>query len=180
MNLPLFNNAGRLSNGVKRRHDGGGDAWANAHRQLPSSVFLQDIDSFFGSLFFGKHCEEELFVEYEPDHFRNASSWIREFGVVALFDRKSTSSAAHADSNNVSTAWYLWLCRSFAEKQPVAPKFFFVIGGQQPPWTLLEIDIYTGLKNSSTIIDENDNWLQLFPKLGLIDLRNTLRDWVAS
>lgn len=172
----------RLSNGVRARADGMGDAWANQHRiQLPTSHYFQDIDAMFGAAFFGKNTAEQLFVEYEPNHFKHKESWVRDFGAVAFFDRKTSRNAAYADKNNVSVAWYLWLCRTVGRYQPIPPKFFFVFGDANPPWEMLEIDIETGRSTGVSVqLGIDHSWSELWKQLGLTDIRNTLRDWVGQ
>jgi hypothetical protein len=130
------------ANGVRLRVDGKGDGWAEAHRNLGPTFNMQDIDALFGIMAFGVNGMERVFAEYVPDDYRNRGRMIRKFSVVALFDRKSSTSAI--DCSDVSCAFYLFLCRALATQQSKPPRFFYVVGGKGPPWLLREVNIETG------------------------------------
>ena len=173
-----FDPTERNNQGIKVRLDGAGDSWANQHREsLPKEFYFQDVDALFGTVVFGHNTGERLFLEYVPDNYKNRNNQVREFGVVAIFDRKSSRNAAFGNHNRVSMGLYLWLCRSLGKIQPIKPKFFFVIGGQSPPWTMIEIDIETGEKIREAIIDTSD-WSNIWAELELIDLRNEIVKWL--
>jgi len=104
----------RDQRGVKTRYDGGGDAWAEAHRNLGTSFNMQDLDALFGFVAFGVNGAEKLFLEYQPDDYKNRKQIIRRFAAVAMFDRKNSIKTAFNKNNLVSTANYLWQCRCFA------------------------------------------------------------------
>lgn len=168
----------RLNNGVRRRMDGAGDGWANAHRKgLGNRFYLQDMDGVVGHLSFAQNTGDRLFMEYVPDNYENRNSLVRAFGVVALFDRKTTLGAAKA--SRVSTSLYLWLCRVMAEHQPVPPRFFWVIGGQEPPWRLVELDVFEGKVFGEQAVIQHatspDHWQAIWRSLGLTRLRQELR-----
>ena len=165
----------RMGNGVKSRNDGGGDAWALDHRKLGPTFNMQDIDGVFGTIAFGSNTGESLFIEYQPDAYRNKGNVIRQFSTVAVFDRKTSRQAAEHSENSVSTAFYLHLCRQMAMVQPKPPRFFFVIGGQVPPWELVEININDGVKTERGEIDGN-NMRNVWDTIGLVELRQGLRD----
>ncbi len=164
--------------GVRVRRDGLGDGWAQGHRLLGKTFNMQDLDALFGFVAFGVNGAERLFLEYQPDHFTNANRMIRRFAAVAMFDRKSSVQAAF--NSTVSTANYLWQCRCFARQQPLKPKFFYVVGGQEPPWEMIELDIDTGDHLGQKVIQSNrkEDWLAVWDHLGLADLRENLRAWV--
>jgi hypothetical protein len=178
----------RLPNGVKRRMDGEGDGWAAAHRSLDDAgdingikdigFPMNDVDVMFGFQAFGMNTGDKLFVEYQPDGWPNRSKFIRQFAVVALFDRKFTENAAFSSANRVSTAYHLWICRTFATCQAYPPRFFYSIGGQTPPWVMVELDITTGQRcGRNTIIKtaSHAEWIDIWDRLGLVDLRLALR-----
>src|SRR5262245_58929359 len=122
---------------TKPRFDGKGDAWANMHRaKLGHGYHMQDQDVNFGFQAFAVNSAEKFFAEYVPDDFRNYGKAIREFRTVALFDRKLSIEAIDSQMNAVSRAFYLWLCRTLGRYQAVEPKFFYIIGDQQPPWKM--------------------------------------------
>jgi len=83
----------RHSNGVRVRADGCGDAWAQAHRKLGPTFNMQDIDALFGIMAFGQNTGDKLFLEYVPDDYRNRGKAVRDFRVIAMFDRKSSRQA---------------------------------------------------------------------------------------
>ena len=169
------------NNGVRSRIDGQGDGWALAHRDLGPTFNMHDVDAMFGVCAFGQNTGEKLFLEYVPDNYQNRFKTIRKFGYVALFDRKSSMQALMAERNKLSTAFYLSLCRTLGLSQPVMPKFFYVIGGQEPPWIIREVDIETGelLDNVAELHNAgNNDWRRVWKCLGLIELRETIRKWV--
>lgn len=181
MNEYLFDQSERLLNGSKARWDGKGDAWANAHRaELGSGCFMQDVDACFGTMVFGQNTGERLFLEYVPDDYVNRTKTIRDFAIVAFFDRKASIEAAYANKNLVSRALYVWLCRVLSQYQPIAPRFFYVVGGQIPPWRMIEIDILSDEKTEHPPIEKVTDWKRLWAALGLSELRDALARWVSS
>jgi hypothetical protein len=169
----------RLGNGVKRRMDGAGDMWASAHRELGGGYQMNDVDAIFGFEAFGANTGEKLFLEYEPDNYEYRLEIIREHAVIALFDRKSTEGAAFCGNNRRSFSFYLHLCRVISSAQAYPPRFFFCVGGQSPPWCLMEIDVKTGahIKGRNTIIETTQpaDWRRIWDALGLTELRLKLR-----
>jgi hypothetical protein len=171
----------RLDNGVRVRRDGQGDAWANTHREgLGNKFYLQDIDALFGMEVFGANTGDRLFIEYEPDNYENRFNAIREFALVAMFDRKATLAGAMHPGSKVSRDLYLWLCRTIGLAQPIAPKFFLVIGESEPPWQMIEIDINTGRKLGEPSEVDGDNFRQVWNQLGLAELRSQLRRYINT
>jgi hypothetical protein len=174
---------------VKRRKDGRGDGWAAAHRLLHEDrnakgikrigFHMEDIDQMFGSeTAFSVNCADRLFCEYQPlDGHENRYKIIRDHALVALFDRKLTAAAAaHAD-NYLSLSLYLKICR-LGDVQLRAPRFFFCIGGHDPPWILSERNIWTGEKCGRDVIietREGAHWRRIWDEIGLTDQRLDLR-----
>jgi len=174
-----FDQTPRNATGTKKRLDGQGDAWANQHRaSLPKDYYFQDVDAMFGAVVFGKNTGEKLFLEYVPDGYKNRTKKIRSFAVVAIFDRKVTREAAFSNYNTISCALYLWLCRTLGESQPQKPRFFYVIGSQEPPWTMIEINITTGEEIGQETKLERVDWKIVWETLGLTSLRNELACFV--
>ena len=171
----------RNKQGVKTRFDNRGDSWAVQHReQLGGAFWMQDVDAMFGHLAFGHNTGERLFLEYAADDFSNRLNSIRRFALVAMLDRKSTSEAAFDEKNRVSTAFYLYICRAVGECQPVAPKFFFVIGKDRPPWTMVELDIRTGEQKDEAITLPIADWRSVWAALGLSSMRSELTRWLQG
>ena len=169
----------RMDNGVKSRFDAKGDGWANAHRLMGQTFNMNDVDALFGMVAFGQNCANRLFAEYVPDSYSNRPNLIRSFALVCLFDRKSNINAALCDHNRVSSAFYLWLCRQ--PIQPKKPMFFYVIGEEAPPWTMLGIDLDTGQQNNNDEIlreSSKSEFMRVWDKLGLSSLRNELRSFI--
>lgn len=171
-----------LENGVKARNDGKGDAWADSHRTLGRDFYMSDIDALFGTLVFGQNTAERLFMEYVPDHYTKRDAQTRDFAVVALFDRKRTREAAFDRFSKLSKDFYLWLCRLIASAQPNPPRFFYVIGGDKPPWEMIEIEIKSGknLGERATVDGTPDGWRNAWLNLGLLGLRSELKRWIES
>lgn len=168
-----------LFNGVKKRFDGKGDAWAEGHRILGPTFNMQDMDGFFGLTVFGANTGDRLSLEYVPDNYKNKLSFIREFALIGMFDRKASIVTTLDEMNRVSSAFYLWQCR--LPKQPIEPKFFYVIGGQSPPWTMIEINIHDGEQTGTqdTLIENSKtDWMRVWRTLGLIDIRRELKKWI--
>lgn len=170
----------RDRNGVRYRADGKGDAWAIAHRSLGTGHQMHDVDALFGCHAFGMNTGEKLFLEYEPDHYENRSKVIRNFAVVAMFDRKTSEVAAFSSENRLSRALYLWQCRTFATRQSVQPKFFIVVGNQMPPWKMIELDIWTGERTGDPTLVNAQNFAEVWDALGLSGLRLELRKWISK
>ncbi|NCC85188.1 MAG: hypothetical protein EOM03_13835 [Clostridia bacterium] len=171
----------RLSNGVKVRMDGKGDAWSNAHRdQLGNNAFMQDLDAMFGFAAFGHNTGERLFLEYVPDSWENRHNSMRTFGVVALFDRKASLGAAFSGKNALSSNFYRFLCRLIASAQPIPPRFFYVIGGQEPPWTMVDVDICNGQEIGNRVELTSANFKTMWESLGLGSARNVLMQWTCA
>jgi hypothetical protein len=173
----LFDDGLKFGNGVKRRADGKGDAWANAHRDALGPGFpMNDVDGCFGFVAFGSNTGDRMFIEYVPDDYVNRFNVIREHAVIALFDRKATEELAFSDNNCVSLSLYLYQCRAFSAAQALPCRFFFCIGGQKPPWRMVEVNIETGERiNGPDIILKSANWRCIWDALGLIELRSNLR-----
>lgn len=154
--------------------------WALAHRsKTPKNFYMNDIDAFFGKMWFQKNSGYKLFAEYIPDD--NYGEVIKKFALISLFDIKETKKAmeyALHGPNPISTAFYLYLARVIGKNQKYDPKFFFVIG-KEGPWELIEINIHTGNKTGkSAIISENDvNWVSQYKDLGLLELQQNLYQW---
>lgn len=169
----------RLKNGAKRRNDSRGDAWANSHRdELGAGFNMTDVDGLIGSFSFAANTGDRLFLEYVPDHYSNRNNKVRNFGVVAVFDRKSTESAAMDSRNAVCNAMYMWLCRLVGAHQEIMPKFFYVIGGQSPPWTLIEMNPETGERVQECVL-ESMNWRAVWETFGLAALREELKSRIS-
>ena len=165
--------------GVRIRNDNAGDEWATAHRSLGPTFNMHDIDALVGFMAFGQNTGEKLFLEYVPDAWNNRSKLIRNFAAVAMFDRKATEATAFSEHNRLSVAYYLWLCRCVGGSQPLPPKFFFVVGGKSPPWTMIELDISTGERTGvRQEITSTRDWRPLWDAVGLSKIRNQLRAFV--
>lgn len=176
-----FDPTPRNTNAVKQRLDGQGDEWANQHRRsLPKEFYLQDVDAMFGGVVFGQNTGERLFLEYIPDDYENRTKRIREFFVVSIFDRKTSEQAAFGNHNIVSTAFYLHMCRTYSNAQPYAPRFFFVIGNEEPPWEMIEIDIHDAKETGERVTLYRANWKKVWNRLGLSDLRRDLTAWLQT
>lgn len=165
--------------GVRIRADGGGDAWALAHRNLGKGYNMHDIDAIFGFHAFGSNTGERLFQEYEPDNYDNRGSIIRSFAIVAMFDRKATEQAAFSPENKLSLAFYLHQCRAHAKSQSHAPRFFLVIGTQVPPWEMIELNISDGSEVGRKSVT-GQNMREVWDALGLSDLRLALRRFILG
>jgi hypothetical protein len=163
---------GRDDRGVLVRSDGKGDAWANLHRShLDDRYFMIDFDGWQvcePSMEHGENTEDHLFAEVVPDGKKGQA--IRNYRYVALFDRKATVSA-------MQHAWftqpvYLHMCRVFTGYQSQRCRFIYVIGGQTPPWTLQEVDIYHGTFGVPVRLDaQKESWVRIWASIGLTGVR---------
>lgn len=163
----------RLPGGAKARRDGKGEPWAEAHRLLGAGWQMLDLDA----------------VEFEPDNVENRGKLVRTHAIVAFLERKASLDAARA--SHVTVSVYLCLARIVANWQPYPPRFFFVIGGAAPPWTLQELDIATGKEIAPTWCvpalnvpeaQAKEALHQALAKVwrdsGIYDLRVRLREWL--
>lgn len=166
--------------GVRRRMQGGGDAWAHWHREnVPIQCWMTDFDCVVGTVYFARNYEDALFAEIAGDP--HPEKLRREFAVVAVFERKATEEAAFSPKAVVSCAFQLHFCRVYANWQPskFPPRFFFVIGGDSAPWTMIELDIWTGERVGVPLKIKNGNGEQIWRSLGLLDLRKDLDEWLT-
>lgn len=169
---------GILPNGVKARADGAGDPWALDHRSLGRTFNMHDLDGLFGHIAFGQNTGERLFLEYAPDDYSNHAKVFRRFAIIAMFDRKSSRDWALNERNRLSTALYLWMCRTFGAIQPRNPKFFYVIG-MDYPYAMVELNLDTaGFIGEYRL--ERDDWMSVWKATGLIEARLQLNRWILS
>ena len=170
--------AERMRNGVKSRFDGGGDKWANEHRvRLWRDDYMQDIDAIFGMEIFGKNTADRLFAEYVPLGHEDHNRLQRRFGLVALFDRKISEFAAFHKGSKMSLDLYLWLCRIIGSTQSIDPKFFYVCGNNEMPWTMIEIDIHTGNRTGEPhVITCEQEWRRVWSALGIREIRRRVSE----
>jgi hypothetical protein len=162
----------RDSRGVLVRSDGAGDAWAKLHRtHLDRTYLMVDFDGWHVGEPTGEHAEnteDHLFAEVVPDWRK--SQRIRRYGYIALFDRKATQAA-------VDRAWftlpvYLHMCRIFTWYQHRPCRFIYVVGGQQPPWHLIELNIHTGASGMPLLLDDQkESWINIWATTGLTGAR---------
>lgn len=155
-------------NGVKPRFDGRGDAWAMEHRyKLDRFDLMADVDAFIGV--FAANGSERLFVEYAID--RSSSAVPRDFGVVALFDRKRNEQASN--DSNITKEFYMWLCRALGRLQrDVVPQFWHVIGGDEPPWEMRRFDVTTGEVAYIGTVESQEEWRSMWSQAGIKRLRS--------
>jgi hypothetical protein len=163
---------GRDDRGILIRTDGEGDYWAYLHRHLlPKRYLMTDLDGWMvreEDLECRENTENLTFIEIVPDHQINAL--IREVYYVAIFDRKASQFAVNNSTKTLS--WYLDLCRKVSQNQPLACRFIYVIGRQQPPWELREYDIYTGKFGEAIMLDgQRSTWLKIWEATGLTGTR---------
>lgn len=166
------------ANGVKPRYDKKGDQWAAMHRNLGPTFNMHDVDAVMGHVSFAENTGDRFFLEYVPDSYQNRYDRVRKFGAVAFFDRKSSLEFALSAKNTLSISFYLWLARAAAVEQPVAPLFFFVVGEQRPPWSLHEVDIYTGELTGKSAMVGAGSWSAMWSNLGICAVRDQLRRWI--
>lgn len=185
----LFENADserrdRLDNGSKARMDHGGDAWANEHRSgLPRFCYMTDFDAICGSMAFQVSSANKMFVENVVLADQKSNTLVRSYATVALFERKATLFAAEDPRNAFQTAYYLDLCRKIALQQSEPPRFFFAIGTQEPPWTMIEIDIVTGERIPGHFVVASNGingWEPMWRAAGLFSLRERLRTSIIT
>lgn len=170
----------RRENGVRARTDGRGDGWAEAHRELGPQNYMQDVDGFFGMLAFAQNSAERLFVEFTADAFGNRGAIARRFAVIALFDRKRSIDAVRGEQTALSAQFYRWLCREVGTRQPKRPRFFYVVGSDAPPWTMLEVDIDTGERTELPRIIRRPDMRDIWNAIGLSALRAELAAWLLA
>lgn len=175
----------RNGRGVRVRADGCGDGWAQAHRVLGPAFHMQDIDALFGVMAYGWNTGERLFLEYVPDDFRNRGKAVRDFRVIAMFDRKRSREAAFVGDGEtrVGLALYLWIARTLQACQKTPVRFFFVIGGQAPPWRMVELSVETGRTTGREHLIESaskEHWDRLWDEIGLTGLREAVRQQMAE
>jgi len=161
----------------RSRIDGQGDSFGNAHRSLGSEYYMNDFDVLVGSLDFAKHTENSLFAEYEPDPVCNKNNLIRQFGTIAIFDRKGHWGAC---SMNIATKYQLQVCRALSECQPVPVRFFWVVDVENG-YAMQEICTTTGERLDSRILPlDGSLWSNIWKEVGLYGNRIRLREWLRK
>ena len=170
---------------TRLRNDNGGDRWANAHRHnLSDNWYLMDMDGYFGLLAFAANTGNRLFMEYVPDDWKNRESATREFGWVAIFDRKRNEQAMRSSGAKLSKDMYLCLCRRLGRCQPVMPRFFYILGtGEHGPWPLVEYDVWTAKEIGHIATLQNDEfskgaWDRIWNSIGLEQARKKIEAWL--
>ena len=163
---------------TKPRFDGKGDSWARSHRSnLPGNYYMTDID---GLGLFTMNSSNEFFCEYVVGYPRDSADRKVTRGVFALFDRKASLDSAFSE-RNATLGVYLLIARGLAREQTVAPKFCFVIGGQDPPWRVIEVDIYTGNRTGNeSYVSTDDGWMDAWIQLGIDVTRKKLLTMICG
>jgi hypothetical protein len=168
----------RLGNGVLARAKSGGDVWANFHRHRLDSLHLMvDIDCVLGATAIPEIWSDRVFAEMAPDARKNKNSIIREWCLVALFERKRTLHASQIENAVRSASFQLDLCRKYGHFQPVQPRFFFVVGTDDP-FTMHEVGITTGRSVGVPVVIESleGHWQRTWNELGLTAAHYELRE----
>jgi hypothetical protein len=173
----------RLRNGVRARCDGKGDPWAREHRiELGNERFMTDLDGVMGAVLFERTCADETFCEYVPDVWSNRVSLVRDFALVACFERKrSRNLVVRRDGGlvpDVGTSFLLWLCRVVGTQQPLMPRFFFVFG-QCAPWEMTAVDPLTGTVGKTYGYGRGE-WHLTWDDSGITRARQELRHWLEK
>jgi hypothetical protein len=147
---------------------------------------MQAVDCMFGFTAFGSNTADRLFLEYAPDGTAadKLVKRVRTHGFVAMFDRKCSEGKAFDPSNYLSLSVYLDACRALSERQGTNVRFFFVIGGNEPPWTMIEVDRFTGERTGSPVEirasrsdPRNPEWETVWRELGLTKEREAALAW---
>lgn len=176
----------RLPNGVRARQVGREDPWVEAHREAGREFYCCDVDGILGLSALGVTSEDRLHVEYEPDPWSQRASedgspnLMREFGIVALFERKTSPAAVQMGGASLALALYLWMCRTLAKLQPFPPRLFLVVGPTEGPWHMQELDIHTGEHTGPRIVLRRSTWRAIWEEIGLVGLRDRLRQWLKG
>ena len=141
---------------------------------------MQDVDASIGIQAFAQNSGERLFLEYAPDAWEKRASRIRTFGVIAMFDRKRSFEAI-VKTPAISTAFYLYLCRSLGDANPGRrpARFFYVVGGDAPPWTMIELSTTTGDEIGERVtIASSTDWRTVWNAVGLRQVRDEFTAWL--
>jgi hypothetical protein len=72
------------------------------------------------------------------------------------------------------------MCRKLAVTQPIPPKFFYIIGGDEPPWDIRSVDIYTGAMGVENCELEKASWKAIWSLFGLDKMRQDLQGWLSD
>lgn len=129
---------------------------------------MQDIDGIMWC-FRKKETEDNLYMEY-------AVGEDEQYAVVAVFDRKKQFSDLDSEKTSKTDPFYRYQCRVNSLVQLVPCRMFYIIGGNDPPWHIIEVDIHTGQRGAATEFTR-DTYEQLWISLGLYKLRDELNKW---
>jgi hypothetical protein len=172
----------RDQNGVAIRRDGGGDAWANMHRDNAGrGAYLTDIDRTVRLVVEQECAEDRVFDEYVCDPFANRDSFQRNFAVLARLDRKRIIEVAEKEirRQSLSLKKNCHDCRVFRERQGGLGGRFFYVCGEDPPFTYIEVDIFSGEKILVALVDA-ENWIPVLTSAGMEDERKNLERWLLD
>lgn len=154
---------------LRKRVDGKGDPWANAHRfMLDEKDWMTDFDGFYAADENGtrlEYSEDRLFSEYA------CSRGCREF--FAFFDRKKSRPSVLDKSATHRLETYAGLCYNLGKgQQIVKPKLFYVYGTSLDEWQIEEVDVISR-KRSGELHNLNRlySWQPVWDLLGLTALR---------
>ena len=165
----------RYPHGVKKRMDGEGDGWANAHREkLAAEAVMTDIDGWMGMNAYCMNTGSQLFCEYTIDQKTLHPNHTARCAIVGFFDRKIRKSARLFGSQPHQV--YMHIAQCIAVQQKFPPKFFYVFGSVMGPWEMCEVDIYTGEYTGEPFhCDTREaSWKHMWDQCGLTALRREL------
>lgn len=166
----------RQPNGVRRRIDGHGDDFAEAHRTMQRDLYFTDVDArseLWGQLVVEK--EDECFFEYCV----TARHGLIETAVTAWFDRKKLRADKCLMNENMmrSRHQFMGLCRDLGKIYPVRPRFFWICGSTDP-WDVLEWDVATG-RHKPMMIVHYDNIGRIWREsLQIFKDRDVMLEWL--
>jgi hypothetical protein len=172
----------RGTNGVAVRRDGSGDAWANMHRDRAGrGAYLTDIDRTVRVVVEQECVEDIAFDEYVCDPFENKDSFQRNFAVLARIDRKRNVTIAENEirRQSLSLKKNCHDCRVFRERQGGLGGRFFYVCGEDPPFTYIEVSIFSGEKILDVVVDA-DTWIPVLTAAGMEDERRKLERWLLD
>ena len=171
----------RDSRGVALRRDGGGDPWAQQHREkLGRDAYVRDGDQTHRVSLEIECGENRQFMEMAFDDYRNRGRLIRRCGTVARIDRKATVESAQRamDYGDPTLAHMLSDCRADRQLQDGIGGRAFLVCGNGFSYTWIELDPNTGKELQRKESCKETNWVELYDELGITADRRRLEIWL--
>lgn len=165
-----FGGVERNEHGVKVRADEKGDPFGKAHRSLDRMMYMTDIDGMIGNILFANNFGGSIFSEYAIRNNGKETSYT----TVSIIERKKTYRTMQKPELNTTSLYLLDVCKKISKAQDSDVKFLYIIG-EQSPWSLYDIDIYSRRYDDTPYVFTEETIHTVWQKLGIYDLYEKIK-----